>query len=175
MSFSGRWLQLTVSVLLPKYRAEEWACVLLPLSCTLSSSNLQKSLRVFLLPAPTRKMWSLFLQVSGSLWRSKSFFFAMHPSLPQATSQSASTQLPLAAGHWRLFMPSSKMAARLPTDSTALWIWTFLHIFAPLRSNHSTSLPASGALRVYFYYSSGTWRIRSGVAVLVASTNASES
>lgn len=33
---------------------------------------------------------------------------------------SSHSQLFLAAGHWRRFMPSSKMAARHPTDSTAL-------------------------------------------------------
>lgn len=47
-------------------------------------------------------------------------FFYMHPIRQEPASHSASTQLPQ-AGHWRRFMLSSKMAARQPTDSTALW------------------------------------------------------
>lgn len=46
-------------------------------------------------------------------------FFLMHPIRQEPASHSASTQLPQ-AGHWRRFMLSSKMAARQPTDSTAL-------------------------------------------------------
>lgn len=38
----------------------------------------------------------------------------------KAASQRACRQLPH-SGHWRRFMLSSKMAARQPTDSTALW------------------------------------------------------
>ena len=53
-----------------------------------------------------------------SLWRSKCVLCI--PPRWEPASQRASRQLPQTC-HWRRFMLSSKMAARQPTDSTALW------------------------------------------------------
>lgn len=91
-----------------------------------------------------------------SCLRSDKFF--MHPSWQEPASQSASRLLPQPGQRrWRRFMLSSKMAARQPTDTTALWNLNSsahkrLHYY-----NVSTYLQTNSLLRVYFPCLPLTW------------------